>query len=144
MCLNSEKSVKEPWSLRPVLWTPSSSRPPCRGSKMKKLIFRFPLFRSQDDNGDTKSRFTKTKSLREKFRDSRPWTNLRKSAEKEIPAPNPAPTPTPAATNNGPEQTATEGRLSRLFSLRRSVGPSKSTQVNQGLGIRHWDPNALA
>ena len=96
------------------------------------LIFCFSPssdFRSQDENGEPKSRFIKTKSLREKFRDSRPWNTLRKSAEKEIPA---AATlqaiSTPAATvsaNSGPEQTATEGRLSRLFSLRRSVGPSK-------------------
>ena len=99
--------------------------------KMKNLKFYFCSLRcrSQDENGENKSRFIKTKSLREKFRDSRPWTNLRKSAEKEIPSPapqTPVPNAAPASTNSGPEQTATEGRLSRLFSLRRSVGPSKS------------------
>lgn len=84
--------------------------------------------RSQEE---TKSRFSKTKSLRDKFRDSKTWS-LRRSAEKELsPTANNSGDKNGGANSNntsttsesGSSSTSTYGQLSRLFSLRRSIGP---------------------
>ena len=95
------------------------------------LIF----FRSQEES---KNRFSKTKSLRDKFRDSKTWS-LRRSVEKE-------PSPVTHTSNNhsncdkngnsndshhvstsnnssSSSPASYAGQLSRLFSLRRSLGP---------------------
>ena len=82
----------------------------------------FSFYRSQDDN---KSRFEKTKSLRDKFRGSKTWS-LRRSVEKES---SPVTTTNPNCDKNGnssqENNTGTTstyaGQLSRLFSLRRSL-----------------------
>jgi len=92
----------------------------------------FNIFSTQDGFWGGKSNFTKTKSLREKLRDSRPWTTLRRSAEKEItqvPQMQQSPQATlqqqVSQTSPHPEPNQAESKLSRLFSLRRSIGPSK-------------------
>ena len=86
------------------------------------FIYYF-IFRSQEDN---KSRFSKTKSLRDKFRDSKTWS-LRRSVEKESSpvTPNHHCDKNGNSDNNSTTSTSSTyaGQLSRLFSLRRSLGP---------------------
>ena len=93
--------------------------------------FFSPIFRSQDDN---KSRFIKTKSLRDKFRESKTWS-LRRSVEKE---PSPVSCDKNGNSNHNSHDNSSHhnssttstavGQLSRLFSLRRSLGPSGSIE----------------
>jgi len=68
------------------------------------------------------------------LRDSRPWATLRRSAEKEINQPPQAQLAPQthvqqqvSQTSPQPEANQSESKLSRLFSLRRSVGPSNLT-----------------
>ena len=65
----------------------------------------------------------KRQSLREKLKDTRTWS-LRRSSEKEL-SPNLLNASTSTINSSGNESFS-ESRLSRLFSLRRSIGPGSS------------------
>ena len=74
------------------------------------------LFDSRSD--ESRLSFLKRRSLREKLRDTKTWS-LRRSSEKELsPSPGTGSSTSPSHSDNG----LPESRLSRLFSLRRSLG----------------------
>ena len=62
--------------------------------------------------------FLKRRSLREKLRDTKTWS-LRRSSEKEL---SPSPGTGSSGSSGHSDSSLPESRLSRLFSLRRSLG----------------------
>ena len=80
------------------------------------LINEYCYFRSDE----SRLSFLKRRSLREKLRDSKTWS-LRRSSEKEL-SPSPGAAASPAGHNGHNDSFTSESRLSRLFSLRRSIG----------------------
>jgi len=74
------------------------------------------------------SSFLKRRSLREKLKDTRSWS-LRRSSEKEL-SPNLLNTSTSTINSSGNESFS-ESRLSRLFSLRRSIGPGSGVERSE-------------
>ena len=70
-----------------------------------------------DRSDESRLSFLKRRSLREKLRDTKTWS-LRRSSEKEL-SPSPG---TGSSTSPSHNDSCSESRLSRLFSLRRSLG----------------------
>ena len=144
MCQNSEKSEIEPWSLRPILWVPSSSRPPCRGSKMKKLIFRFSEAKTTTATQNPDSPKPNLSAKSSGIRGHGPTSGNRPKKKSRLRTQHrhrPRRPRTTALSRRPPREgcqgcSRSEDRSDQVSQL--------SHQVNQGLGISHMDPNVVA
>ena len=85
---------------------------------LRNHLVTFKLIVCPFRSDESRLSFLKRRSLREKLRDSKTWS-LRRSSEKEL-------SPSPGSSSSPAHHDSSESRLSRLFSLRRSLGPGSS------------------